>query len=56
MHSTKAYAPTYELGPDWIRCLLCGLRSYHPEDIANLYCGRCHIFHEDLCRISTLSR
>ncbi len=31
---------------DFILCLRCGLVSWHPEDVAHRYCGRCHIFHE----------
>lgn len=33
-------------GSQFIRCLVCGLSSYHPEDIAHLYCGKCKHFHE----------
>lgn len=29
-----------------IRCLVCGLTSYNPSDVENLYCGKCHLFHE----------
>lgn len=29
-----------------ILCLLCGMWSWHPEDVSNLYCGKCHKFHE----------
>jgi len=38
--------PTYELveGPG-IKCLKCGLTSFHPADVSNLYCGNCHAFH-----------
>lgn len=25
-------------------CPRCGRTSYHPEDVANCYCGFCHIF------------
>ena len=42
--------PTYALRmtePISIRCLLCGLISYHPRDVSERYCGHCHIFHED---------
>jgi hypothetical protein len=28
-----------------IRCRLCDALSFHPADIINLYCGRCHLFH-----------
>jgi len=42
---------TYELleeeGRPAIRCLVCGLVSHHPDDVDNLYCGRCHKFHGD---------
>jgi ribosomal protein L37E len=26
----------------YYRCLKCGAVSYHPEDIEQSYCGRCH--------------
>jgi hypothetical protein len=32
-------------GFDFIRCLLCLAKSYHPKDIENGYCGQCHVFH-----------
>ena len=28
-----------------IKCLTCGLTSYHPEDVRRKYCGHCHKFH-----------
>lgn len=28
-----------------ITCLVCGMTSYHPEDIRQEYCGGCHQFH-----------
>jgi hypothetical protein len=31
-----------------IKCFNCGLTSYHPKDVSNRFCGKCHIFHEDL--------
>jgi len=31
-----------------ITCLRCGVTSHHPEDVKNRYCGRCHVFHEDI--------
>ena len=52
--SAKPEKPTYELIYDHervaiaIRCSFCGLTSYNLNDIANRYCGACHIFHEDL--------
>jgi ribosomal protein L37E len=42
---------TYELvdeqGLSGIRCLCCGSVSYHPQDVAQRYCGCCHLFHEE---------
>lgn len=29
-----------------IECSLCGSVSHLPGDVANRYCGRCHLFHE----------
>ena len=46
---------TYELGQTlaglegylkYIRCLVCGAVSHNPNDVEQLYCGRCHEFHE----------
>jgi hypothetical protein len=41
---------TYELVEEGkaIKCLLCELTSYHPEDVRQHYCGRCRLFHDDL--------
>jgi hypothetical protein len=41
---------TYEIVEDGkaIKCLLCGLTSYHPKDVEHRYCGHCKAFHEDL--------
>jgi ribosomal protein L37E len=33
-------------GQPYIRCLRCGLISYHRDDIAVRYCGHCHVFHD----------
>ncbi len=30
-----------------ITCLTCGLTSFNPTDLAEKYCGACHVFHED---------
>jgi len=43
--------PTYVLreashGPG-IECLVCGLTSWNPNDVANRYCGHYKRFHED---------
>ena len=39
---------TYEIGNDGnsIKCLDCGMRSYHPIDVSERYCGNCHEFHD----------
>lgn len=29
-----------------ITCRRCTLTSFHPEDVKNLYCGNCHLFHD----------
>jgi len=34
-------------GLNRIMCLTCGRVSHNPNDVANKYCGHCHIFHED---------
>jgi len=34
----------YKLG---IKCLQCGLTSWHSEDVKNKYCGKCHKFHRN---------
>jgi hypothetical protein len=34
-------------GSAGIFCRVCGLVSWHPEDIKHLFCGRCHHFHTD---------
>jgi ribosomal protein L37E len=42
---------------DYIQCLNCGTKSFHPEDIRQRFCGTCAIFHEDLARtLSYLSQ
>ena len=33
-------------GFEYIQCLKCDRKSYHPEDIRQKYCGNCHVFHE----------
>jgi Zn finger protein HypA/HybF involved in hydrogenase expression len=40
----QAYRLT-ETGRPGIQCLLCGLTSYHPAHIANLYCPYCSVHH-----------
>lgn len=31
-----------------IKCLHCGLVSYNPNDVAQKFCGKCGLFHEDI--------
>jgi len=43
--------PTYVMftarsGVPAIKCLRCGMCSFHPDDIAQRYCGHCHEFHQ----------
>lgn len=41
---------TYEIGSSrgdaFILCHVCGKKSFNPNDIASLYCGNCHEFHD----------
>ena len=43
---------TYDLGhkgrPASITCRLCNMTSYHPEDIKQMYCDHCHLFHDQI--------
>lgn len=38
---------TYEIKGKTITCLMCGRKSFHPQDVANKYCAHCKRFHED---------
>lgn len=31
-----------------IKCLVCDMTSWNPNDVTNRYCGNCHRFHEDV--------
>lgn len=31
----------------WIKCLKCNMTSYNSNDVAALYCGHCHRFHQE---------
>jgi hypothetical protein len=33
--------------PESFTCPRCGRTSYHPMDVANRYCGACHVFHPE---------
>lgn len=48
--------PTYSLvaGGQAILCHICGKTSWHPENIAHLYCGVCRDFHLDETILDTL--
>jgi hypothetical protein len=43
----NAQGRTYRIADNGkaITCLRCGLTSWHPEDVRQLFCGNCHIFH-----------
>lgn len=47
----KVTYPDFELiypdmKPIAIRCITCGLTSFHLNDVENLYCGYCKKFHD----------
>jgi hypothetical protein len=42
-----SYALFVNEGAPAILCLICGKTSYHPMDIAQRYCAKCQLFHED---------
>lgn len=37
-------------------CPVCKFRSYHPVDVAERYCVRCHVFETDLKEIDPYGR
>jgi ribosomal protein S27AE len=39
---------SYKIGENnsYILCYRCGKMSFNPDDVKNVYCGNCHIFHE----------
>lgn len=39
---------SYEISEDGksIKCLNCGMTSYNPIDVRELYCGNCHGYHQ----------
>lgn len=41
---------TDSYGHRWIKCLVCGMGSYHIHDIEHHYCAYCHRFHEEMMR------
>lgn len=34
--------------PDYITCPVCGMTSYHPQDVSHRYCPNCHRFHDEM--------
>lgn len=42
----KTYAIGEQDGQPFIRCLRCRLASFHPKDIEQRYCARCHRWHK----------
>ena len=38
----------------FIRCVTCGLPSFHPKDIEHKYCGKCGVFHAPSKKIEAL--
>jgi hypothetical protein len=46
----KDIPPTFAISADGksITCLRCHSTSYNPKDVAQHYCGRCKVFHDDL--------
>jgi hypothetical protein len=46
----QAMDKTFELvnknGQEGIKCLVCGLTSFHPMDIQEKFCGHCDDYHE----------
>lgn len=47
-YGQQPQAPTFQIGDEGrsITCLICGMKSWHPEDVRQLYCGNCHRFHK----------
>lgn len=43
-----SYPPSFTVSEDGkaITCLVCGMTSHNPHDVANRYCGNCRVFHE----------
>ena len=41
---------TFEISPNGksITCKRCGCTSHNPHDVEHHYCGRCHVFHDDI--------
>lgn len=44
----EPYTFTIDLNGPSITCKICGLTSHNSQDVQRHYCGRCHVFHDDL--------
>lgn len=44
--SLKTFELVEDRGVKGIKCLRCNRTSFHPEDVANRYCGYCHEYHD----------
>ncbi len=44
---TRLYTTQLIDGYSSITCKLCGLTSFNHNDVLELYCGNCHIFHDN---------
>lgn len=47
--TTRTYELVVEEQRTGIKCLVCGLVSWHPMDVLMLYCGKCHRWHLCCC-------
>jgi hypothetical protein len=48
----------YTIAPDnrSITCRRCGLTSHNPNDVAQRYCGGCHVFHDNILTVWVIYR
>lgn len=46
VQSHERYQIVHYRGYPGIKCLTCKLTSFNMNDIAERYCGNCHVFHE----------
>ncbi len=47
---TAAWNATYMIGENdagemYIHCLVCNMKSFHPEDIKHMWCASCNQYH-----------
>lgn len=50
--------PRYRIAPDGksIMCLTCSMTSHNLNDVLELYCGNCNVFHEDGGKVMVSAR